>query len=201
MIFIQSSDIIDFDFFPLPGKETQYGLAVCKKNGILELYSMANELIYRHSLDHSPLYCAASQTSDDIRFASISHSEIRVYKLITPAVTKIPEYFGLQSSSYNFTIISDGSDNLFNEASVLPTAFMFYTRLGKKNWIVGDDKGGVNYYYINGKQAARGIASQDSITSFDRLGQQLVFGSKYNVGVFNTATLETHILCERVSFI
>ena len=176
-------------------------MSVCKKNGILELYTLANELIYRHSLDHLPLYCAVSQSTDEIRFASISHSEIRVYKLITPAVNKLPDYFGLQNSNYNFTIISEGSDNLFTETSALPTAFLYYTRLGKKHWIVGDDQGGISLYHINGKLISRGLASEDSIMSLDRLGQQLVFGSKYNVGIFNLASLETHTLCEKVKFI
>lgn len=91
-------------------------LTVCFEDGVLELYSLSGELLYRYSLGHRPLFCAGTSSADEIKIASVSDNEIRVHRLEMPVFNQtIGDYFGLQSYTTNATIKIEDYGPAFNE--------------------------------------------------------------------------------------
>ena len=58
----------------------------------------------------------------------------------------------------------DAENTLFEDGSVYPTSAQFYSKSGKKYWIVGDSVGGVSLHMFNGTLERRGETEHGYIT-------------------------------------
>jgi len=176
-------------------------IVVCLNDGTLNIYDLAGELLYRYKTGHKHLFCAATQSTDEMLIATIDKTEIKVHHIemhleANSTITATDQEFGLKCSKAKFTVSLLSSGILFNGTNPEPTAFSHYSRLGKKYWIVGDSDGFINVYHYNGEIYSRGSTGLSTIKTLDRSGQQLAYAGDKTLGIYNLGSMEPHIICD-----
>lgn len=199
-----SGRIVGIDFIvlkPFGAKEAQYtinvSVLVCFEDGTLNLHDLKGELLYRYKTGHSHLFCASTQSTDEIYIATIDKTALKVHKIDMPYNGTVSETeFGLKCNKANMNIYLYSETKIFNETVAEPTSLISYSRLGKKYWIVGDSKGNINVFHYNGDVFNRGTSGVSSIRALDRSGQQLAYAGDNTIGIYNLGAMEPHIVCE-----
>jgi hypothetical protein len=168
------------DFIALKGKEgsLKIGLVICQ-GSLISVYSSSAELLGTYALNNI-LFCAASSTPDDPLIGVVAGS--------SP--------FELAVLSFDGSVLQLLSSRRLLNDTALPTAFINYSRLGKKYWIAGDDRGRITFFAGNGEVIGQGNTSTTSVTLLDKFGSQVVFAGDNKVGVYNLGTLEVFQMCE-----
>lgn len=97
--------------------------------------------------------------------------------------TNTIEEFGVQTQKVNITMKFESEDSLFPEAR--PSSMIYYVRMGKKYWMVGDDMGGLSLHNLNGTLVKRAEIGNEPVAAMDRFGQQLVVSTGTRAAVVN----------------
>jgi hypothetical protein len=75
------------------------------------------------------------------------------------------------------------------------TAFLQYTRLGKKFWVIGDSLGYVTVVASDGEVFGKTNGKVGSVEQIVKQGQQIMFAGKRKVAVFNVGTMDVTGIC------
>lgn len=157
------------------------------EEGTLHIFEVSGKLVLRTELGATDIsHCSTLTTTDQVLISYIHSNRITVGSLI------------LNPESINNPIYTQiHSEWLFNGTSGLtPTAFTNYMRMGKKYWIVGDSQGGISLYSETGEFRERGLTGLSSISSLDRVSQQLIFSGDKTTGIYNLGSMEVYAQCE-----
>jgi hypothetical protein len=179
------------------------GIAIVYEHGIFELYDNTNELLFKHNITYTPTFFAASNNYDgicylDIKLAFISPtSKLQVFSIwmdrLKVNATNTIEEFGVQTQKVNITMKFESEDNLFTESR--PSSMIYYVRMGKKYWMVGDEIGGLSLHHLNGTLVKRTEIGNEPVAAMDRFGQQLVVSTGTRAAVVN-GNLAVQQYCE-----
>lgn len=161
-------------------------LVVFTTKGELNVFDARGKLVFSTELGIKDIpYCSAFASTDRILIAYLHSNHITVSSLILNQESLNPIYTQIHSGA------------LFNGTTgPLPTAFTDYVRMGKKYWVVGDSQGGISLYSDTGEFKDRGLTGLSTITSLDRVSQQLIFAGDKTTGVYNLGAMEIYLRCE-----
>jgi hypothetical protein len=89
----------------------------CSASGKIFVYGPDGFLFKEFDSDHNLIFCSSLYSSDEIVIGSIDKKYLRIHSLSSNATEPV-------------SLLSDSV--LFEDSSIVPTAFTQYTRLGKK---------------------------------------------------------------------
>ncbi|OMJ94011.1 hypothetical protein SteCoe_2929 [Stentor coeruleus] len=179
-----SSNIKDYDFlthriWKLPS------LVLCTKDGKILVYTAEGIMFKEFQTDHEILYCTCSTGLEELVIGSVDSQYLYVYSIslnttqssIVSMITKI---------------------KLFDDENIVPCSLVYYVRVGRRMWVVGDSKSGISIFNHDGELIDRTNIHFGPILTIVTSGQQLVVSGKRRIGVFNTAAMEFTTLCNEM---
>ena len=172
-------------------------LVVGYADGQIDVLQHTGEVLCSYTLSYTPLLLATTSTSDEIKIATISPTlTIDIFDFSIEKVKKHKE--ADPNSAQTFRIVPESSDRLLCEN---PTSVTFYSKTGKKFWIVGDEAGDLNFHLFNGTFFKKTETKLGKITALEKYGQTLVFSTETSVGVINPSTLEILTVCNEIGHV
>lgn len=203
------------------GGSSNLAIVITHDNGFIDIWDTFGELIFRYAPDSKSIITATTTNHEHIKFITLGDDRIiRVHAVEMERArgnfTDTPlETVGLQTHKVNMTVYEesvaalftsapldlvagapiDAENTLFEDESVFPTSAQFYSKSGKKFWVVADSLGGVSLHQFNGTLERRGETENGHIYQLDRHGQSVVYATSKAIGLFNLGSMETYAVC------
>lgn len=78
-----------------------------------------------------------------------------------------------------------------------PSVIQGYSKQNKKYWVLGYSDSTIELRDFNGTEP-KSNKVEVPVTSMDRVGQQISYGGDGTVGIYNLASMEPYVQCEKV---
>lgn len=194
---IQWNDVVNAQFLTLKpigpyrdvANSLNIALAVAYTNGMLEILQTNGELLCGYNLTYPAKLLATTTGYDDIKIAAISPDlKLEIYELHMEKLRKNETDPG----KVIFRIAKESYDDI---VTPYPTSIIYYVKTGKKYWVIGDAYSELSVHLFNSTLYKHINLNLGPITSLERFGQTLVFGTNTSIGVVNPTTLELQQVC------
>lgn len=166
---------------------------IAYSDGMVEVQDNSGQVLCSYNLTYPAMHLATTANYDEIKFATISPSNI--LEIFEIAMDKNKKLSDKDPASISFTIVKENTDVLH---TTNPTALLYYVKTGKKFWVIGDNDGTLFMHMLNGTMTKHTHSNLGKITSLERFGQTLIFSTNTSVGVINPNTLEIMTVCHEV---